>query len=370
MLHLLRNVSQCNRVMAGFAILSVLLWFAGLAVYALFSDLQPGPAAALAGACGMAGALGLVGGWLVRLSIKAPVEDTVHAVIRIAKGDLETKIESPGRDELSWLRAELNSMRKKLRQMVLDVRQSVDSVNLASNEIASGNLDLSSRTEQQSSALQQTASSMEQLASTVRHHAGNASAANSEVGHTQAVAGRGGELMREVVERMQGINQSAGRITEIIGVIDGIAFQTNILALNAAVEAARAGEHGRGFAVVAAEVRTLAQRSAAAAREVKTLITDSTDKIDHGARLVEEAGTTMQEIVDRVSRVSQLVSDMAHAGSAQSAGIETIHAAVQQADGVTQQNAALVEQVAAAAQSLKSQSERLHETMAVFKVAA
>jgi methyl-accepting chemotaxis protein len=370
MVNLLRNVSQCNRVMGGFAVLSVLLWLIGVAVQWQFAATQPGAAAALAAACAAAGALGLVGGWMVRQSIKAPVEDTVHAVIRIAKGDLETRIESPGRDELSWLRAELNGMRKKLREMVLEVRQSVDNVNLASNEIASGNLDLSSRTEQQSSALQQTASSMEQLALTVRSHADNASAANGEVSETQTVAGRGGELMRAVVERMQTINQSAGRITEIIGVIDGIAFQTNILALNAAVEAARAGEHGRGFAVVAAEVRSLAQRSAAAAREVKTLITDSTDKIDNGAKLVEQAGTTMQEILERVSRVSELVSDMAHAGATQSAGIESIHAAVQQADGVTQQNAALVEQVAAAAQSLKSQSDRLHTTMAVFKVVA
>ena len=370
MVNSIRNISQCNRVLVGHTILSLALWLVGAFAMWQFGAVAPAAARGLALVCGAAGIFGLATGWLIRHSIKAPVEDTVYAVIRIAKGDLETRIESPGKDELSWLRHELNSMRKKLRKMVLDMRQSADSVSAASNEIASGNLDLSSRTETQSSALQQTTSSVEQLALTVRANSVHANAASGEVAETQTVAGRGGELMHEVVERMHEIHQSAGRITEIIGVIDGIAFQTNILALNAAVEAARAGEHGRGFAVVAAEVRGLAQRSANAAREVKTLINDSTDKIDSGAKLVEQAGETMREILDRVRKVSSLAADMAAAGSAQNAGIEDIHAVIQQIDGATQQNAALVEQVAAAAQSLKSQSDRLHQTMAVFKVAA
>ena len=370
MLNLLRNFSQCNRVMFGFAVLSLSLWGAGAFALWQFGGSLPGPAHVLATACGVVGALGLVVGWMVRASIKAPVEDTVFAVIRIAKGDLETKIESPCKDELSWLRAELDGMRRKLRKMVLEVRQSVDSVNAASGEIASGNMDLSSRTENQSSALQQTTASMEQLAQTVRTNAEHANAATAEVQETRNVASRGGELMKSVVERMEDIHKSAGRIGEIINVIDGIAFQTNILALNAAVEAARAGEHGRGFAVVASEVRGLAQRSASAAKEVRTLITDSTDKVDSGSGLVQQAGKTMDEILDRVTRVSQFVGDMAHAGASQHQGIEHVAGALSDIDSVTQQNAALVEEVAAAAQSLKSQSERLTQTMAAFKVAA
>jgi methyl-accepting chemotaxis protein len=211
---------------------------------------------------------------------------------------------------------------------------------------------------------------MEQFAQTVRLNAGHADTANSEMSLARAVAGRGGEIMQGVVSHMNEIHKSAGRIGEIIGVIDGIAFQTNILALNAAVEAARAGEHGRGFAVVASEVRALAQRSANAAKEIKTLITDSSSKVDSGARLVEEAGQTMHEILDRVSRVSQLVTDIAQAGGAQNDSIERTHTAIAQIDGATQQNAALVEQIAAAARSLKSQAEQLTAAMAVFKVAA
>jgi len=366
----LRRFSQCNRVMTGFAALSIALWLAGVACVWQFGAHDPHAARTIAAVCAAAGALGLLGGWLVRQSIKAPVESTVFAVIRIAKGDLETKIESPGKDELSWLRAELNSMRKKLREMVLGMRQSVDSVHTSSSEIAAGNKDLSARTDSQASALQQTTSTMEQFAQTMRLSAGHADTANSEMSQARAVAGRGGEIMQGVVSHMNEIHQSAGRIGEIIGVIDGIAFQTNILALNAAVEAARAGEHGRGFAVVASEVRALAQRSANAAKEIKTLISDSTSKVDSGARLVEEAGQTMHEILERVSRVAQLVTDIALAGGAQNDSIERAHAAIAQIDGATRQNTALVEQLAAAAQSLKSQAEQLNGAMAVFKVAA
>jgi methyl-accepting chemotaxis protein len=298
------------------------------------------------------------------------VEPTVQAVIRIAHGDLETKIESPGKDEISWLRGELNGMRKKLRSMVLEVRQTVDGVNTASEEIASGNSDLSARTESQAAALQQTTSSMQQLANSVRHNAESTGEARQVVATSSEIAGRGAKTMQEMIARMGEINHSASRIAEIIGVIDGIAFQTNILALNAAVEAARAGEHGRGFAVVASEVRSLAQRSSTAAREIKALIDDSTQKVGAGSRLVDGAGKTMQEILDSVRRVSQLITDIADAGQSQSSGIDQIHQAVAQIDTMTQQNAALVEQLAAAAQSLKGQSGQLSGSMSSFKVVA
>jgi methyl-accepting chemotaxis protein len=313
---------------------------------------------------------GMVAAWLIRSSIKEPVEDTVQAVIRIAAGDLETKIESPGKDEFSWLRAELNQMRKKLRTMLIEVGNTVQTVNSASDEIARGNSDLSSRTESQASALQQTASSMDQLAETVRSNASHAQEASSVVAVSSEVAGRGAKIMHDVVARMAEINASSGKIGDIVSVIDGIAFQTNILALNAAVEAARAGEHGRGFAVVASEVRALAQRSSGAAREIKALINDSTQKVDAGSRLVGEAGTTMQDILDSVNKVSGLMHDIARAGQAQSAGIGEVHQAIAQIDTVTQQNASLVEEVAAAAHSLKDQSARLAGALGSFRVAA
>ena len=368
MTDILRRMSQANRVMAGFAFLSIGWLLTGAGGWWLLD----GGSASMAWAplaAGVVGAfIGLAGGWLVRASIKAPVEDTAMAVMRIAKGDLETRIESPGRDELSWLRAELNSMRKKLNETIVGVRQSVDSVNAASEEIARGNNDLSARTENQAAALEQTSSTMNQLAETVRGHASSAREASNEMEQARAVASRGGELMGDVVHRMREIHQSANRINEIIGVIDGIAFQTNILALNAAVEAARAGEQGRGFAVVASEVRALAQRSATAAREIKTLIGDSTEKVDAGSQLVDEAGNTMRELVDRVARVSGLVTEMASAGSEQSQSIDQVHQAIAQIDDVTQQNAALVEQVSAAAQSLKGQSGQLLEAVSRFRV--
>jgi methyl-accepting chemotaxis protein len=314
--------------------------------------------------------VGLVAAWLIRASIKAPVEDTVQAVIRIAAGDLETKIESPGKDEFSWLRAELNQMRKKLRTMLIEVGNTVQTVNHASDEIARGNSDLSARTESQASALQQTASSMDQLADTVRSNASHTQEASNVVALSSQVAGRGAKIMNDVVAHMAEINASSGKIGDIIGVIDGIAFQTNILALNAAVEAARAGEHGRGFAVVASEVRALAQRSSGAAREIKALISDSTQKVDAGSKLVGEAGTTMQDILDSVNKVSGLMHDIAQAGQAQSLGIGEVHQAIAQIDTVTQQNASLVEEVAAAAHSLKDQSARMAQALGSFRVAA
>jgi len=369
----IRNVSLVQRVTIGFGGCAAII--AGIGAGGVWA-LQGGVAASATGAAVWTlGTLTVVGclfalaaAWAIRGSIKDSVEPTVQCVIRIAGGDLETKIESPGKDEVSWLRAELNSMRKKLRTMVLDVRATVDGVNTASEEIASGNFDLSTRTESQASALQQTVSSMEQLASTVQSNARSTNEARSVVTQSSEVAARGERTMRDVILRMGEINGSAAKISEIIGVIDGIAFQTNILALNAAVEAARAGEHGRGFAVVASEVRGLAQRSSTAAREIKDLIEDSTQKVEAGSKLVDAAGRTMQEILDSVNRVSRLIGDIADAGQSQSSGIEQVHQAIAQIDTMTQQNAALVEQLAAAAQSLKGQSTRLSESMSSFRV--
>ncbi len=367
----IRNISLVKRVVYGFtAMAGVVASIGAASSWALQRAGQPGIATTIAAAAAGGVLLALVAGTLIRASIKDSVEDTVQCVIRIAGGDLETKIESPGKDEVSWLRAELNGMRKKLRTAVVEVRQTVETVNIASEEIARGNSDLSARTESQASALQQTASSMEHLAGTVRSNAQNTGEASNVVALSSRVAERGEKLMRDVIERMQQINGSAARISDIIGVIDGIAFQTNILALNAAVEAARAGEHGRGFAVVASEVRALAQRSSTAAREIKTLIGDSTEKVDAGSKLVDEAGTTMREILDSVNRVSSLMTEIAQAGQSQSSGIGEVHQAITQIDTVTQQNAALVEQVAAAAQSLKGQATRLSAAMSSFKVAA
>ncbi len=323
---------------------------------------------AIGGVAVAMGVLALVTGWLVVGSIKASVESTIQSVIRIAGGDLETKIESPGKDEISWLRSELNSMRKKLRKTVIEVRQTVDSVNTASDEIAAGNIDLSTRTESQASALQETTNSMQQLANTVRSNAQSTHEARNVVTQSSDVAALGAKMMRDVIARMGEINASSSKISEIIGVIDGIAFQTNILALNAAVEAARAGEHGRGFAVVAAEVRSLAQRSSVAAREIKTLIGDSTEKVDAGSKLVNDAGRTMQDILDSVTKVSRLIVDIAQVGESQSGDIQQVHQAIAQIDTMTQQNSALVEELAAAAQSLRGQSGRLTESMSSFRV--
>ena len=367
----IRKVSLIKRVMIGFALMAVFVAsIGGSALWALRGQ-RADTAFTTIGVLTVLGCLlALAGGLLIRTSIKDSVESTVQCVIRIAGGDLETKIESPGKDEISWLRAELNSMRKKLRTIVLDVRQTVDGVNAASEEIANGNADLSSRTESQASALQQTTSSMEQLAHTVRNNAESTHEARKVVSVSSEVAARGAKMMQDVIARMGEINGSASRIAEIIGVIDGIAFQTNILALNAAVEAARAGEHGRGFAVVASEVRSLAQRSSTAAREIKVLIGDSTEKVDAGSRLVNDAGKTMQEILDSVNRVSRLIGDIAEAGQSQNSGIGQVHQAIAQIDTMTQQNAALVEELAAAAQSLKGQSGRLSGSMSSFRVVA
>ncbi len=366
-----RSISQANRVRYGFAALS-LLAAALAAAPAWRLHGEPGHqvfALGLAFAAAGVVALGLVAGWIIARSISGPVEETVQCVIRIAGGDLETKVESTGRDELSWLRAELNGMRKKLRGMILEVRETAGALGTATEEIARGNEDLSNRTESQAGAVQQTSHSMRQLAESVRGNAANTEEAGRMVEESSQIATRGSQLMGHVVARMGEINASAGRITEIIGVIDGIAFQTNILALNAAVEAARAGEHGRGFAVVASEVRALAQRSSTAAREIKALIDASTRTVEAGSKLVGEAGTTMREVQDSVSRMSALMGSIARAGQTQHRDIDQVHGAVAQIDGVTQHNAALVEQMAAAAQSLQGQAQRLRQAVGAFRVA-
>jgi methyl-accepting chemotaxis protein len=293
---------------------------------------------------------------------------TAVAVARaVAQGDLSTPIRLRGNNSESLL-AWLDAMQKSLAQSVADVRRGSDHVANASSEIAAGNQDLSNRTEQQASELQQTSATMEQLGTTVRHNADNARHASELAQTASGVAVQGGEVVGQVVETMKGINDASRRIADIIGVIDGIAFQTNILALNAAVEAARAGEQGRGFAVVAAEVRNLAQRSAEAAKEIKTLIGASVDRVEHGSALVDRAGATMQDVVASIRRVSDIVAEISAASAEQSSGVALVGAAITRMDQGTQQNAALVEQSAAAADGLQRQSQELVRAVAVFKL--
>jgi methyl-accepting chemotaxis protein len=262
----------------------------------------------------------------------------------------------------------MEAMRQSLVKIVGQVRMGTDTIATASSQISAGNLDLSSRTEEQASSLEETASSMEELTSTVKQNADNARQANVLAVSASEVAVRGGAVVSEVVDTMASINASSRKIVDIIGVIDGIAFQTNILALNAAVEAARAGEQGRGFAVVASEVRNLAQRSAAAAKEIKTLINDSVEKVDAGGRLVDQAGLTMAEIVQSITRVTDIMSEIASASMEQTMGIEQVNSAISQMDEVTQQNAALVEEAAAAAGSMQEQAAALAEVVSIFKL--
>ncbi|EIJ46517.1 methyl-accepting chemotaxis protein [Herbaspirillum sp. GW103] len=305
---------------------------------------------------------------LITRSITRPLNEAVGVATAVAAGDLTVRIEVTSKDETGTLLAALKAMNDNLHRIVTEVRQGSDTINTASSEIATGNLDLSSRTEQQAGALEETASAMEELTSTVKQNADNARQANSLAETASQVAMQGGSVVGEVVQTMGQINDASRKIVDIISVIDGIAFQTNILALNAAVEAARAGEQGRGFAVVASEVRTLAQRSAAAAKEIKTLIDASVERVENGSRLVEQAGSTMDEVVASVKRVTDVVAEITAASGEQSDGIEQINQAIVQMDEVTQQNAALVEQAAAAAQSLQEQSGRLVETVGVFKL--
>jgi methyl-accepting chemotaxis protein len=322
---------------------------------------------AVAVALGVAAATVITRGLLKQLG----GEPTYTAKIAgsIAHGDLSIAIETKATDRGSLL-TEMKQMRNSLVDIVSQVRRGTHTITTASREIAAGNTDLSSRTELQASSLEKTASAMEELTSTVKQNADNAREANQLAATASDVARKGGEVVSQVVGTMGEINSSASKIADIIGVIDGIAFQTNILALNAAVEAARAGEQGRGFAVVASEVRNLAQRSAAAAKEIKTLIGDSVEKISRGSKLVGQAGVTMEEVVDSVKRVTDIMSDIAAASAEQSAGIEQVNMSIIEMDGMTQQNAALVEQAAAAFQSLQDQASELQRVVSIFKLAA
>jgi methyl-accepting chemotaxis protein len=320
----------------------------------------------LAVGMGVAAAAVITRGLLKQLGGEPGYTSTIAT--SIAHGDLSIAIDTKASDRGSLL-SEMKQMRNSLVDIVSQVRRGTHTITTASREIAAGNTDLSSRTELQASSLEKTASAMEELTSTVKQNADNAREANQLAATASDVARKGGEVVSQVVGTMGEINSSASKIADIIGVIDGIAFQTNILALNAAVEAARAGEQGRGFAVVASEVRNLAQRSAAAAKEIKTLIGDSVDKIGRGSKLVGQAGETMEEVVASVKRVTDIMSDIASASAEQSAGIEQVNLSIIEMDGMTQQNAALVEEAAAAFQSLQDQAAELQRVVSIFKLA-
>lgn len=312
--------------------------------------------------------VGIVLAYAVTRSITRPLRDAVRVAQAVASGNLASRIPVHSSDETGQLLQSLKDMNERLKQIVGEVRLGTDTIVTASSQIASGNLDLSSRTEEQAASLEETAASMGELTSTVRQNADNAKQATMLANTASGTVQRCGEVVERVVDTMHGISDSSTRVAEINSVIEGIAFQTNILALNAAVEAARAGEQGRGFAVVAGEVRTLAQRSATAAREIKELIGESVARVHSGSKLVKEAGQTIGEVVQSVNRVTDIMNEIAAASDAQSVGIEQVNTAVTQMDEVTQQNAALVEEAAAAAQSMARQAQALREAVAVFKV--
>ena len=314
--------------------------------------------------------ISVIGAWLTARSIIRPLNEAVAVARTVASGDLSGTITPTSLDEAGRMMEALRDMNASLARIVGEVRTGTDTIAAAADQISAGNRDLSSRTEEQAASLEETASSMEELTSAVKQNADHAQQASLLAVAASGIAARGGAVVAQVVDTMVSINDSARRIVEIIGVIDGIAFQTNILALNAAVEAARAGEQGRGFAVVAAEVRTLAQRSAAAAREIKVLITDSVDKVGAGTVLVNQAGTTMGQIVESIERVSAIMGEITAASREQSIGIEQVNQSIGQMDHVTQQNAALVEEAAAASASMHDRAGSLARAVSVFRIGA
>jgi methyl-accepting chemotaxis protein len=324
----------------------------------------------IAALCGTFFVVATAVAYLLTRSITRPMARAVALANRVAEGDLSSSIEVKAKDEVGQLTAALKRMNDNLGVIVRDVRTGTHMISTAAGEIAAGNADLSQRTEEQASSLEETASSMEQFATNVKQSAENARQADELAAGASRIAMKGGEVVGQVVSTMSGISESSRKIADIIGVIDGIAFQTNILALNAAVEAARAGEQGRGFAVVASEVRTLAQRSAAAAKEIKELITDSVGKVEGGTKLVNEAGETMKEIVEAVKRVTDIMAQITTAATDQSSNIQQVNQAVMQIDNATQQNAALVEEAAAAADSMRQQAQALTKAVSVFRLAA
>jgi methyl-accepting chemotaxis protein-2 (aspartate sensor receptor) len=305
---------------------------------------------------------------LMKRTVTRPLTEARDAAVRIAQGDLTVRLASTRRDEIGRLAAAMNEISTGLSQVVGQVRSGAEQIATASSEISSGNLDLCSRTEQQAATLANTANAMQDLTQTVRQNAGDAQQANQLAVNTSMVAKEGGRMVSQVIDRMAAIRQSSSRITDIIGVIDGIAFQTNILALNAAVEAARAGEQGRGFAVVASEVRSLAQRSAAAAKEIKGLIEASGAEVDAGSRMVQEAGTTMAEVLDSAEQVTGIMARISAASSEQTGGIEQVNRSIGEMDQVTQHNAALVEEASAAAQAMQEQADQLARAVRLFKL--
>ncbi len=359
----IRNISLQARLLAMGGVLSALFAAMGLAG----ASLLQGSAASwmlLASGAGIGAAVSCV--WMLHRSIVAPLKEATRAARALAGGDLTGAISAERGDDMGHLLRALQQMNVNLVAMIGDVRSNVDAMNAATRDIAAGNQHLSSRTEAQASSLEETASSMEEFASTVKQNADNAQQANKLVAGTSEVASRGGEVVTKVGSTMGDISASARKIVDIIGMIDSIAFQTNILALNAAVEAARAGEEGRGFAVVASEVRNLAQRSAAAAKDIKALIDDSVQQVERGGKLVGQAGQTMEEIIASVQRVSSIMSEIELASREQSSGIEQVNQAIGQMDEGTQQNAALVEEAAAAAASLNLQAVQLAQAVGVF----